>query len=71
MQIGGLAVIVAGGLAGAGADEETVALVGGITGGIMVFVGKFIYNDWLAPASLGSAGTKLQDFEARMKNRER
>ncbi len=67
---GGLGIALAGGLASGAAGEPGVAVGGGIIGGILALVG-IVYTDWLAPASMGSAGSNLNDFEARMRNLDR
>lgn len=59
--IGGIGI----GLTGSVTGEPVASLVGGIIGGIMQLIG-IAYTDWLAPASMGSAGSNLNDFEARM-----
>lgn len=64
LMVGGLSVAFVGGLAASASDEPAVATLGGISGGIMALVGV-IYQQWVAPASMGSAGTKLYDFAAR------
>jgi len=64
--LGGLSIMVAGGLLRTQDIPNGVPTGLSIFGGIMAFTG-YVYANWIAPADLGSAGSDLQDFSARMK----
>ncbi|RME00029.1 MAG: hypothetical protein D6814_04415 [Calditrichaeota bacterium] len=67
--ISGLSIALAGGLAASATEEPALAYVGGISGGIMALAGV-IYQDWVAPAAMGSGGAKLYDFSTRKQQSE-